>query len=535
MNEFLRFQERLDEIKLIKAGRDTENIGVIDLTTMRDMYNDLLSDIESYVSECRRDEDSYTIDDLLEIGQAGLKLKTEIKNDRVDIITERLVKEERIKALERERKQLLKNEETLSGYSFSDSENLSGLDKVARDLQLNIEERKREIEREIYELNHGSVLKLNVETKTETKRGGLHLSKEDREELEREENSASIDGVSFTDEENKSSDSPEMEEELLETPVGLTEELESAPGPLEKDENLETVPEPIKEETLEVPMELEDEEELEVPEELSLEEPVLTDEEKEEALEVPAPLGETPVASEPLEEKLEEVPDSIHDEEDEKAVEVTNIVQPKPTLWQKIGIALGSAIAFLSAATAVHTGIMARSLNNIAEVEEGINNDEEEPSEEEKRGENNANIIVDGGESNTPSESSDKTEIDDKMEIKLAPGESVYDESTGIEVTADGSAYQHTDNGTTNLEARKLDKDDKGYAVVMGSDLKDTTPAATPAPAPEPTPEPKKTADEYIQEQTQLGNTENVAAAQQALADTPDDLWRELFGDGPSM
>lgn len=545
MDEFKKFQERLDGIKLLRAGRNLEDMGLISLTNIRDSYNDLLTDIMSFLNECRRDENKYNIDEFVQVAILGNNLKEEIKNDRVDVITERLVKEDRIRTLTREKEKLAQNEALLSGYIFADETNLSDTDKIVKDLQTNIPERIREIDTEIELLTHGTAKDIDLK-KTNEELGyiGKHLPEHGKEEM-KEDQYSFINGVSFTEPgEEKEAPSDEVIKEAL-------DELGEEEAPAEEEEELESVPESLTstpdEELESIPAAL-----VHAEEETPKEETVVEKTDDEELESVPAPLVHAEEApAEEEEEELESVPAPLvhaeeETEEEPEVVAVTDVVAPKPTLWQKVGRALGYAIAFLAAATAVHTGLSANYLRDIRDNMADVNEEEAEeeskddgaPVEEEE--DNTAEIDVEPAKDDTPS-GGGTTPVEPKEEhYTLAPGESIYDEKTGVEITSGGAATLHKDGKDTELEHRDLKKDSDGNAVVSSNDLKDTTPAkasnATPAtPAPAPKQEEKKDVQTYIAEETKAGHTENVEVAQDAMEATPDDVWKSLFGSGPSL
>ena len=301
-----------------------------------------------------------------------------------------------------------------------------------------------------------------------------------------------------------------------ETPITPENPVGMEFGPKEDEENKEVVPIPVplpgeEGENEEVVEPIDDEDSLELPPEV----PTMEDENEENDL--GEDLGDAEVVPEEEEEKEEPI-----------VVPVDNVVQPKPTLWQKFKTALKNAGLFIltiaGLGTAVHTGIMAHRIgtyeesNHVDPTPTPGDKDEEEdkqkdptptptPSnpgsgEEDKQkdptptptpsnpGNDNENDKKDPTPSNpsdnqgnnpggnTGEDKKDPT-VDDKNEpvLELATegeskGEVAYNEKTGVEVTSTGDAYLHDENGNTTVqEDRDLNATDHGTVEVTKEDF----------------------------------------------------------------
>ena len=202
-----------------------------------------------------------------------------------------------------------------------------------------------------------------------------------------------------------------------------------------------------------------------------------------------------------------------NDEEDKEKVApvlVNETAQPKPTLLQKIGNIIKKGILYLGGLSAIIlTADHFINHHDIAEIEEqededldqdesqDLNQSQDQDQSQIQDQENNPSLTP-GGNNNTPttnpsnpggdnnnnssdnnSGNDDKEEQEDQIfndnttfPIELGSGEVAYNSETGVEVTKDGSAYLHNEDGsTTNQEDRDLDVTDHDTSVVVEEDL----------------------------------------------------------------
>ncbi len=210
-----------------------------------------------------------------------------------------------------------------------------------------------------------------------------------------------------------------------------------------------------------------------------------------------------------------EIPEEEVEDEREKVEEV---VDAKPTLLSKWDKIVFAAIGFLNAVgvtgVAYHLATLHEKLK-ITNITQNITVSQE--TEKDKEQEQTDNTKTDGEDDKTidgiTTKTDDKTKIDDDKTktdddktktdddktktdddktktddekdktdttptpskdtgIRLDAGETVYNESTGVEVTSSGDAYLHEDGQTTVLEQRDLEKDENGLSKVTEEDLK---------------------------------------------------------------
>ena len=542
MEEIAQFQSRLRSLNESLDGRNIEDVGTVELTSLREALTNLLGEVDSHIRECRLDTEKFDDEETAEILFSGLRARNQIRNLRSEVVSELLLKESKIDSLHREEEQILGLESSLSGFTVADELNMTDVERAVMNLSSTFPKRKEEIVKELDELKNGRTPKKeNKEEKT--REGGAHLSKEEKEEEEEVNNS--IDGVDFGE--------PEKNEEdgLLTPPSEIKEEGEEGlltPPPERKEEGedgLLTPPPERKEETTTVaPMLGVTGDELDpVPEEK---------EDKEEPI-IAAATDGTP--------KEEE-----DDEYSRIPIPVTEIVQPKPSLWQKVGLAITGAIGFMATAIAVHTGLGARYLkdlanNNEATVQEEVTPEETEVTPEEPATEEEvvANVVDTVQQNVTPEippepaapepepvpqpEPAPEPEPapqpqEEEIPIYLDPGESVYDTTTGVEVTSTGESYVHEDGNTAPIETRTLEYTDDGAAIVHSSDF------AYDGPAPEEVPAPVaeapllvdeskvESAEQHLAELQQQGNLEEAEDFSNAM-DAID--WDSILGSGPSL
>ena len=539
MEELTNFQEKLENIENTVKGRNLEDIGSHELSELRNNLSSLYSDVDKYLNDYRNDNE-HNNEALLGVLVSGLKLINNIRVLRSDVVAELLVKEERIKRLNKEKDDISKIEASLSGITVVDELNMTDVERALKNLTQTSLNRKVEIDNEIHELENGKVVSFN-ETKNDTPRlGGAHLSPEDRASLEesKDEINNAINGVDFDEKEEEplipAPELPVNETELGKEPVSLNSEEEPilpVPGILPE--------EPIMETSVETPEESTKEEEKVLPIPAPLTE---TNEEVGEnpLLPIPDSVSEpTPAAPSEETPASPETP-GVSDESEEKdddiiPVPVSEVIQPKPSLWQKVDMAIKGAIAFMATAIAVHTGLAIRGTvtsptNNqavIQQQDELINNQQSlngsGSSESVPRAEEPAPApAVTPTPTPTPTPSEELN-----IPIYLDEGESVYDTTTGVEVNANGNAYYHEENNTTPIQNRDLEHNDQGLSIVNQTDLQYEAPAAVPTPAipiapadaPAPVaaavldtnPQNVMTAQDHMEELVQAGNTEEAA------------------------
>ncbi|MGM9878263.1 MAG: hypothetical protein ACI33S_06425, partial [Bacilli bacterium] len=218
-------------------------------------------------------------------------------------------------------------------------------------------------------------------------------------------------------------------------------------------------------------------------------------------------------------------------EEEEEVVDpvfVDETVNAKPTLLQKIKNILYKAALFLGGLSATALTIDHFINHHNIATEEDMDEDLDEEKEEDKTDEEQKNEDedkdeekdkgdvpgIDSGEDpgvgpenpdepsndnpggnpgsdtpdgpsndnpgdNNPENPDDNNDLDDQITndnttfpIELGAGEVAYNSETGVEVTQDGSAYLHEEDGTIlSQEDRNLDQTDHGTSVVVEEDL----------------------------------------------------------------
>lgn len=263
--------------------------------------------------------------------------------------------------------------------------------------------------------------------------------------------------------------------------------------------------------------------------------PVDPDDEEELAPPVPPVLGGVPDSGEEVEEEVPALPVDPDDKEEEEVLPVAPIdpddevedldeeeeevvapilveetAEPKPTLFQKIKNAIYKAILVLGglSATALTVDHFVNH-HDMATVEEEITEDdlEQVPDQNQEAPsitpDVNPGINPDVAPTPTPNPTPDATpdvtpdtnpdvtpgdgdntgntdedqkdpiqEDNTTFPIELGSGEVAYNYETGVEVTQDGSAYLHQEDGDViNQEDRNLDTTDHGTSVVIEEDL----------------------------------------------------------------
>ena len=559
MEEIVQFQNRLNNLNESLDDRNIEDVGTIELTSLREALTNLLGELDSFIRECRANSDEYDDETAVELMVSGLKTRNQIRELRNEVVSELLLKESKIDSLHREEEQILNLESSLSGFTVADELNMTDVERAVKNLSSTFPRRKEEISKELDELENGRTSKKEKKEKEETNRvGGAHLSKEDRESLEEVNNT--IDGVEFGD------SNDEVPSELSNEEPG--ESLIPIPGLLGGENDIPSQSDEKEEELLETPEERKDDA---IPGAIpnELDEPTEETNSSETLLDVP-------------EEKTEEDEDEFRN----IPIPVTEIVQPKPALWQKVGLAITGAIGFMATAIAVHTGLGARYLKNLA------NNNEatiQEDNSEERVVSDVVDAIQHGKDlASIPSSESQPEPVpepapepvpepqpepqpepapepipepvpepipepqpepipepqpepqpqEEEIPIYLEPGESVVDTNTGVEITSTGESYIHDGENTAPIENKVLEYTEDGSAIVHNSDFEYNGPAPEPVPAPQAEApllvdeSNVQSADAHLAELQQQGNLEEAEDFSNAM-DAID--WDSILGSGPSL
>ena len=253
-------------------------------------------------------------------------------------------------------------------------------------------------------------------------------------------------------------------------------------------------------------------------------------EEEEEAPVLPPKFVDEPENDEILDAPVlppkfvEDEPEEEYTDEDEEFTPVeAKVVTPKPSIWKKIGGVLVKAVAFLAVVgTAVHTGILAgktpqkvapepgreetteeteaeekkedkKETKKEEKKEEPVKEESKEESKEEAKQETKKETPVEETKQEDKKEEKKEEKKEDKKEepakeetldIKLNPGETVYDTNTGVEVGYNGNAAALNSDGSVEKQSdRKLEYNDDNQAIVTDKDLnrdkKEEAPAKT--------------------------------------------------------
>ncbi len=552
MEELRNFQERLDNIKKSIEGRNIENIGARELTDLRNNLSALFTEVDNHITSSRNNT-GISNDSLAQIMFDGLNVRNQVRDLRSDVISELLVKEERIKGLNNEKENIINLESSLANFKVADELNMTDVERALTNLMSTSVNRKNEIDNEISVLENGkNDVLTEVNNSTEVERiGGAHLSPEDRASLLNESNlplenpiapeplnAGLINGVDFKESNEADVPLPLTDLNPLTTPEAPVSSLETSsqtdlPIPPVLDSSLNPVEPPVENQNNDSVMPIPG---------------VLPSDSASLNPEVPASLNTESSVSPVETPAAENTPASEESEKDENLpISVMEVVQPKPSLWQKVSIAISGAIAFMSTAIAVHTGLAAKSLNNMS--------NEATVQEENTAAELNDNkqVVPGSGDVNFGTTPQSQAEIQTQtsteqpvaselnVPIVLNEGEAVFDTSTGVEVNANGNTYYH-DNGVTNqLSQQQLEHNDQGQAVVTDQNLQYTAPAAAPAPAtpapvaaavPDVAPENVVDANQYVQELVDAGNTQE---AQDVLNAQNSIDWDAILGSGPTL
>ncbi len=196
---------------------------------------------------------------------------------------------------------------------------------------------------------------------------------------------------------------------------------------------------------------------------------------------------------EPNEEEI--IDPEVESEEDERA-KVEEVVDAKPSLLSKWDKVVFAAIGFLNAVgvtgIAYHLATLHEKIK-ITNITQNITVSQKTEKEQDKEytdstTKTDVNPITDYAKTDdtkTDDTKTDDTKVDDEKDItdstitpskdtgiRLDAGETVYNESTGVEVTSSGDAYLHEDGTTTVLEQRDLETDENGLSKVTEDDLK---------------------------------------------------------------
>ena len=271
------------------------------------------------------------------------------------------------------------------------------------------------------------------------------------------------------------------------------------------------------------------------------------------------------VEEEPEEEKapvlppkfVEEEPEEEYTDEDEEFTPVSaKVVTPKPSIWKKIGGVLVKAVAFLAVVgTAVHTGIIAgktpqkvtikvdkeetveETENEVKEEKKETKKEEKkvEPAKEEKKEESKAETKKEEkpkeeSKEEKPKEEKKEDKKEDKKEekteeetldIKLNPGETVYNTDTGVEVGYNGNAAaQNSDGSVEKQKDRELEHNDSNQAIVTDKDLNRDKKEEAPAEIPN-----TRSGLEVPEEEFD----KNLTEEEKAVADSQEEEWFRML------
>lgn len=272
---------------------------------------------------------------------------------------------------------------------------------------------------------------------------------------------------------------------------------------------------------------------------------------------VPALVGDDTPAETPAEEPAEEPVPALVDGETpaETPVEETPVRgesrNPKTKLWAKIDKVLKAAKVFLLTAIAVHTGLIINGAtkNN---VEPNTNTDtveETETPEETQTPEETSQVTPETTPETTPevtptapaepvapvapvapvtpeptpvTPEPTPTVTVGENDVVLAPGESVYDATTGVEVGYTGTASRETENGTTPQQNRELEHV-TASTVVVRQEQTQPDPVVTPLP---------RTGEEVTEEKARETMTQEEQTNLDQAIDEID--WDAFFNEGPT-
>ena len=495
MEELIRYEKELNDIQTIIGARNMSAIGINELANIYGDCTDLLNRLKSYLVSIAKDVDNLGIDSVEMILTSGKRLIDRISDSRLDVYLELTSKNEDINRLE---DYLV----TLRNQRAKEVERVVNIEKIVEDLKSvatdpafvpyisgleeNIEKMKKSIksleEKQADLRDQQRKIVTGGEYKIEKKLGetnyyqenygneeyvGKHLKPSPEGEINFKDEAEDLKGIE-TKEDKDSIDTniipslPVNASEGLPVPEGEDhEEVEESETPVAepKEEEPEKVVPPAslstEEPKLDVPASLSEEEaKMDVPASLS-------EENKEPAI-VPEPLS-----SESTPESKAVPPAPLNDDD---LYEIVETEQPKPNLWKKIATVTAAASAFLLAFLA------AKTLGGNKEKNQPMDFDAEYQTEEKNT---NAAVppIFSGSAASTvmptqvpvptpaptptPTQTpKDEEKIDIKLEegdMLIRPGEEVFDTSTNIGITADGTQRQYNQ--------------DHSYSVVGQQDL----------------------------------------------------------------
>lgn len=280
-------------------------------------------------------------------------------------------------------------------------------------------------------------------------------------------------------------------------------------------------------------------------------------------------LDEEVIPEEPVDEVPENdeiIPEEPVDEDEDKVVPVVSCTTPKQSLLKKLALIIGAAVAALgSIASMAHLALHINEHSEEATEEESqITEDEKEEVPEqtpevtpettpEVTPDNTPEETPEDTPENTPEETPEDTPEETPEDtpedipedtpsplpgdstvfpIELGSGEVAYNEETGVEVTQDGSAYLHEEDGTTHTqEDRDLIETDHDTSVVIAEDLMpDEGPTIEEQLESIPQTGEEQTYEEAIPELTE-GEKENL---DQAFADW-EAYFNESFTNGSTL
>ena len=220
-----------------------------------------------------------------------------------------------------------------------------------------------------------------------------------------------------------------------------------------------------------------------------------------------------------------------NDKEDEEVA--AEVVTPKPGLWKRVGAVLLAAAAALAAGFGIKKAI--DRYNNEEETNETevtptpevtpTATPEEEHTHGGGGGGGNVTPEVTPTAKPTPAPTDKPTPAPSNAPVgEIAVGETLYNRETGVEVAHDGNAYLHNSDGTTtHQQDRNLQHTTNGNSIVTAGDLQ-----------PDPTQAPNRTGQEVSEQQArQSMNAQEGANLDSAIADTDfDAFFEQEYGRG---
>ena len=244
----------------------------------------------------------------------------------------------------------------------------------------------------------------------------------------------------------------------------------------------------------------------------------------------------------------------LEEDPDDEVVHKAEVKAPKTSLWTKLQPILEAVKIFLLTAVAVHTGLLAGGAkapktNNVPETVEETETPEldtpeldtpeyttsevtkapETPAPTEAPTEKPAELVPFVEETTVEPTEEPPAEKTEELPIKLGPNEAAFDTRTGIEVNANGNAYDLY--GGTPQEKRNLEKNEDGTSTVTEKDLKKDKPKEE-KPTAEQKKEPERTGEEVSEEEARKKmSTQEEANLDDAINNTN---WDEWFDNIPT-